>query len=130
MDKERLTKLMRMTTSPNDGEALNALRKANELLKAAKMDWQQVLNSAASSGMPQPYKPFSGPAPATNPLGMSPNKFPAQCYCCGDDVSIGEGVIFKPIRFNSIATSKWCVACADCNRTAKVKPKSYMEGLS
>ena len=38
-----LIKLMGMTTSSNDAEALVALRKANELLKSAGWDWQKLI---------------------------------------------------------------------------------------
>ncbi len=43
MDKDRLTKLLMMTTSPNDGEALNAIRMANEILVTAKVTWAELL---------------------------------------------------------------------------------------
>lgn len=43
MDRDRLVKLLAMTTSDNDGEALNALRMANKMLAAEKMTWEQVL---------------------------------------------------------------------------------------
>jgi hypothetical protein len=36
-------KLMGMTTSPHDGEALNALRKANAMLAASNLTWQELL---------------------------------------------------------------------------------------
>jgi hypothetical protein len=42
-DLERLVKLMSLTTSDFDGEALSALRKANEALAAAKLTWSDVL---------------------------------------------------------------------------------------
>lgn len=38
-----LLKLLRMTTSDNDGEALTAMRKANELLASAGWDWEKLL---------------------------------------------------------------------------------------
>lgn len=43
MDRERLTKLMAMTTSSNDGEALNAMRMANKIIKAAGTSWEELL---------------------------------------------------------------------------------------
>jgi hypothetical protein len=36
-------KLMMMTTSPNDAEALIALRKANRILSEAKVNWAELL---------------------------------------------------------------------------------------
>lgn len=38
-----LIKLMMLTTSDNDGEALTALRKANKILAAAKVNWAELL---------------------------------------------------------------------------------------
>lgn len=43
LDHERLVKLMRMTEADNDGEALNALRMANKMLKAANLHWGDVI---------------------------------------------------------------------------------------
>jgi hypothetical protein len=56
IDREKLCKLMRMTESENDGEALNALRAANRMLLAEQINWFEVL------GMPRgkrqaPYDP-------------------------------------------------------------------------
>jgi len=42
--QELLIKLLKMSTSPNDGEALIAVRKANELLKSAGWDWEKLVN--------------------------------------------------------------------------------------
>lgn len=41
-DFNRLVKFMEMTTSINDGEALNAARMANKLLAANNADWKRV----------------------------------------------------------------------------------------
>lgn len=43
VDKDKLTKLLAMTTSDNDGEALNAMRMANKIVKGAGLTWEQVL---------------------------------------------------------------------------------------
>ena len=43
--QELLIKLLRMTTSDNDGEALTALRKANALLRSAGWDWEKLINA-------------------------------------------------------------------------------------
>lgn len=47
LDMKKLIKLMRMTEASNDGEALNALRLANKMLKAAGKHWGDVLHSPA-----------------------------------------------------------------------------------
>ena len=41
--QEMLLKLLKMTTSDNDGEALVAIRKANGLLKTAGWDWDKLI---------------------------------------------------------------------------------------
>lgn len=51
MDRERLTKLLAMTTSDNDGEALNALRMANKLLAAEQLTWEEVLGQPQHRGI-------------------------------------------------------------------------------
>jgi hypothetical protein len=43
--QELLIKLMNMTSSSNDGEALSAVRKANELLLANKWSWEKLVHS-------------------------------------------------------------------------------------
>lgn len=42
-DWDRLGKLMRMTESDSDGEALNALRMANRLLTESGLNWSDVM---------------------------------------------------------------------------------------
>jgi len=41
--QDLLTKLLKMTTSSNDGEALIAIRKANDLLASAGWDWDKLM---------------------------------------------------------------------------------------
>lgn len=42
-------KLMMMTTSPNDAEALTALRKANAMLASANVNWAEYLSKGATA---------------------------------------------------------------------------------
>jgi len=44
IDKERLIRLLRMTESAQDAEALIAIRKSNELLRAHGMSWSDVID--------------------------------------------------------------------------------------
>jgi hypothetical protein len=140
--QELLIKLLRMTESDNDGEALAALRKANAFMRSAGWDWEKLVNSKIriiedpfkNLGMPTggntvrqtpappPRQPQSAPPPAqppaaktTWPLGINPNKFAAFCYCCGVEVLANAGIIFKPYTFNTRATNDWKVACLPCN---------------
>lgn len=43
MDREKLAKLLALTASDNDHEALAAMRAANRMLKAADKAWEDVL---------------------------------------------------------------------------------------
>lgn len=44
-----LVKLMMLTTSPHDGEALTAIRKANALLAAADVNWAEFLTAVETT---------------------------------------------------------------------------------
>lgn len=43
--QSKLIKLMQLTTSPFDGEALNAIRKANAELAEADITWEDILKN-------------------------------------------------------------------------------------
>jgi type II secretory pathway pseudopilin PulG len=59
IDKEKLVKLLMMTTSDNDSEALVALRMANRLLQSAKLSWIDLFTTddPATSNTPTPPEP-------------------------------------------------------------------------
>lgn len=44
-----LIKLMMMTTSPHDGEALTAIRKANAMLAEANVNWAEFLSAVSTT---------------------------------------------------------------------------------
>lgn len=68
IDRQRLIKLMMMTTSTNDGEALTAVRKANAMLKVEGSDWSKFLSSPSSIGLDRrPQQP--PPRPPMKPTG-------------------------------------------------------------
>lgn len=46
MDRDKLIKLMALTSSENEHEAMNAMRAANRLLKDSEFTWEKVLNQA------------------------------------------------------------------------------------
>lgn len=60
MDKDRLAKLLSMTGSDHDAEALAAIRKANDLLRMHRKSWADVLGISAPPIEPPPTQP--GPA--------------------------------------------------------------------
>lgn len=47
---QRFYKLMALTDSPNDNEALIAIREANKMLRANKLTWEELLNAAKDTG--------------------------------------------------------------------------------
>ena len=59
MNVEMLTKLLMMTTSSHDGEALVAIRKANEMLARDRLNWQDVMKRLQSA---KPYEAPEGEA--------------------------------------------------------------------
>lgn len=125
MDKAKLIKLLRMTTSPHDGEALNAIRMVNTMLETERLDWDQVVNGVA---LPPPS--MERQRPSLDKLGTTPNKFAGFCYCCGSHVAAYYGFIFKPIRHCPIAPSNWAITCDSCNDTtthvrANPAPRCY-----
>lgn len=88
--QERLIKLMGMSTSTNDGEALNALRMATKLLNEAGWDWRRLIEGKIkviadpfasvprpqnnvsdygekSSAPPPPRRPAAAPPPPPPP---------------------------------------------------------------
>lgn len=57
---ELVIKLLKMTTSSNDAEALVAVRKANDAVKRAGWDWERLLRGKVTVIA----DPFSGPTAA------------------------------------------------------------------
>lgn len=86
--QELLIKLLKMTTSPNDGEVLVAARKANALLTSAGWDWDKLINGKivvvadpfASIKTPpsnsNSYTPRSAPPPAPASRAAPPRAAP------------------------------------------------------
>ncbi len=51
LDKDRLIKLLNMTMSQHDAEALSAIRKSNELLVLNHTSWSDLLSEPSSPGV-------------------------------------------------------------------------------
>jgi hypothetical protein len=68
---EKLIKIMKMTTSSTDGEALAAIRMANSQLTRLKTDWEAVLRGKISI-MPDPF----GGVPIVNAKPAPPSPAP------------------------------------------------------
>lgn len=73
--QELLIKLLKMTTSSNDGEAVVAVRKANSLLREAGWDWEKLIHGKIkviadpfqNVAVPNQGNAASRPAPPTPP---------------------------------------------------------------
>ena len=68
--QERLLKLLKMTTSSNDGEALTAIRMANDLLGAVGWDWDKLIEGKIRV-IEDPFKNLGTP-----PTGARSNSQP------------------------------------------------------
>jgi len=55
IDRERLIRLLRMTESDRDAEALIAIRKANEMLRTNCMGWSDVIDLPARAEVRQTH---------------------------------------------------------------------------
>ena len=62
LDRERLVRLLGMTDSDQDAEALVAIRKSNELLRAHGTSWAEVIGNAPAPESFRPYEPEGLPA--------------------------------------------------------------------
>jgi hypothetical protein len=69
LDKDRLAKLLSMTGSEHDAEALAAIRKANELLRLNKKSWSEVLGDPPPAVASRAEAPRYAARPASAPAG-------------------------------------------------------------
>jgi hypothetical protein len=71
VDKDRLVKLLNMTESQHDGEALAAIRKSNDLLRLSRASWSDVLGVSAppveEPRQPEPPKPSAASRSSARP---------------------------------------------------------------
>jgi hypothetical protein len=73
VDKDRLVKLLNMTESQHDGEALAAIRKSNDLLRLHQATWSDVLGvSDPSVEEPAPAEPARSAARTEPPTYTDP----------------------------------------------------------
>lgn len=49
MDKQRLIKLLELSSSSNDNEVLSTIKKANELIREHKLNWKDIVENNNSS---------------------------------------------------------------------------------
>lgn len=68
LDKDRLVKLLNLTASTHDGEALAAIRKSNELLQQSKSSWSAVMGLDAPAVEVEVERRPPAPAPKPPPV--------------------------------------------------------------
>ena len=69
IDRVRLVRLLRMTESDQDAEALTAIRKTNELLRAHGTSWADVIDP-----LPPPVAPAPAPHVRVQPTTCSTDR--------------------------------------------------------
>lgn len=74
-----LIKLMKLTTSTNDAEALAALRKANEQLAKFGGDWERTLRGKITV-IGDPFEGASAPTPPAHYANGNATPTPTQAY--------------------------------------------------
>ncbi len=67
VDKDRLVKLLNMTESQHDGEALAAIRKSNDLLRLYRASWSDVLGLSAPPVEPPKQPEAAKPSASARP---------------------------------------------------------------
>lgn len=86
LDKDRLAKLLNLTESEHDGEALSAIRKANDLLRQHGTSWPTALGlfepaDGSPHAEPAPDRPVRSPsAEPRRPPEIRPGHLPARAY--------------------------------------------------
>jgi hypothetical protein len=73
VDKDRLVKLLNMTDSRHDGEALAAIRKSNDLLRLSRASWSDVLGLSPPPAE-QPKQPDAARPSATSRPSAKPQQ--------------------------------------------------------
>ena len=58
MPQDKILKLLELTKSSNDAEALNAIRKANDIREKADMQWEDVFAKTITTYKPSDLPPF------------------------------------------------------------------------
>ena len=64
MPQDKILKLLELTKSANDAEALSAIRKANDIREKAGLQWEDVFAKSVSTYKPSDLPPIFGMRPA------------------------------------------------------------------
>lgn len=129
LNLDLLIKLLKMTTSSHDGEALVACRKANEILKKFGGDWDALLRGKVTI-IEDPFVNVKAPdvRPQAPPPAPAPRAAPrARVWHCIDNC--GTQVSGSAMRCTSCA-NKWVQAqnAARARAQAAKKPARFKKG--
>jgi hypothetical protein len=100
---ELLLKLLKMTASSNDAEALAAIRKANQLLAIASWDWDRLLAGKITvvgdpfGNLHRPQASQSTEMPREAPRAPSPRPAPQQAFNTQRAAAQGNRRRAKPV---------------------------------
>jgi hypothetical protein len=137
--QDKLLKLLKMTTSPNDGEALTAIRMANTLLTSAGWDWDKLISGkitivedpfknlgaaprgyeerSGRSGPPtQPFppnRPAPAPPPRPAPAWPGPQPSTANKPQRPPPQPQPTPTYRQPYSLKANIYDSWCYACGD-----------------
>ena len=87
MDTQKLVKLLNLSDSSNDGEALNSIRFANSLLKKDKLTWSQLIQSVKPQS--EPFKQHK-----QNTYSQSVDEIEDMLNVCLENVTSESGLEF------------------------------------
>jgi len=129
--QELLLKLLKMTTSDNDPEALSALRKANTLLKSAGWDWDMLIHSKIRI-IEDPFKNLgTPPGGRTNGTSAPAYAAPASTPYSPPGSTPPRPATTKttwPLGINPNRFAGWCYCCGQevvANAGVIFKPYQY-----
>lgn len=63
MPQDKILKLLELTKSANDAEALNAIRKANDIREKAGLQWEEIFAKSITTYKPTNLPPIFGMQP-------------------------------------------------------------------
>src|SRR5216683_3347611 len=103
VDRERLVKLLNMTESQHDAEALTAIRRSNDLLRRSMTSWAELLTlpDQAEIAVQPPSQPEPRSAPRQKPPGWGSDLF-------GDEPTVPPPATKKDDRdkFKTVARTR------------------------
>jgi len=111
---ETLIKVLMMTTSDTDGEALAAIRRANSMLKTAHVDWSELLHGKVTV-VADPFDSIAAPRKATSSASVTvprPPQAPTSPFRSATPASPPPP---PPSSYRRGNTNRFAAECLTCN---------------